>query len=286
LRTILEERSTKLELAAIGCVLGLAILCKVTSIVTIPFFAIALGSKIWLLEGSNEKSRAPGRGTAAAAIVLAGAALLGGWFYLRNWLHYGKAILINTDLPQTVTWWEQPGFHTWAYYTSFGESLRHPFFSGFHSFWDGVYSTMWGDGLAAGMVQLATRHPMWNYDFMTLAYWLAAPSLLLLPLGFYRTLERARHDEDPRRRIALSLVAALVFVLSMALLLISLTTPYYAQAKAFYILTAVTPLSLVAAMGLAELPKRAAGRNFAVLRGLYFGWLATAAGVLALSFIG
>jgi hypothetical protein len=65
-----------------------------------------------------------------------------------------------------------------------------------------------------------------------------------------------------------------------------LELPYYAQAKAFYLLSAIVPLSLVASLGLAWLLETASSPRWVALRMIYCGWLATLAGALVLAFLG
>ncbi|TNF88501.1 MAG: hypothetical protein EP301_04815 [Gammaproteobacteria bacterium] len=194
--------------------------------------------------------------------------------------------MINVELPGRVGWWSQPGFHTWSYYTGFGEVLQRPFFAGFHSFWDGVYSTFWGDGLLAGMIRAETRHPFWRYDYMALGYWLALPATLLLIAGFFRLLGQAFTHGGTRRRLALSLLLTTLYVLAFSLLLVTFRVPYYAQAKAFYVLSAIVPLAVVAASGLSLAPDLLKGKRYSILRALYYGWLGAAAGCIALSYLG
>ncbi len=282
----LRSQSTTLRQAtAVGAGLGLAVLTKFTGLVLIPLYGIAIAVKVALFE-SLDRRPAILRALSTGGCVLASAIAIAGWFYLRNHRIYGSFIVWNVNLPGETTWWQQPGFHTAAYYLGFGESLSHPFFSGFHSFWDGVYSTFWGDGLVAGMIRVGTRHPFWNYDYMTLGYWFALPITLLIAVGFGRTLERAFRDDNLRDRICHSLMFAILYVLSFSLLLVTFRLPYYAQAKAFYILAATTPLSLVAATGLSEFPRLLGAERFRRARTLYYALLGTAAGVIVLSYLG
>jgi hypothetical protein len=262
-------------------VLGLAILTKFTALVAVPLVAVFAAAKASLQNG-----RRFAHGAAVAGGLLAGTGLVGGWWYLRNWLLLGRPVVGNWDLPGNAAWWEQPGFHTLGYYTSFGASLQYPFFAGYHSFWDGVYSTFWGDGLVAGMIRLATRHAAWNYDFMMLGYWLALPATALLILGFGRGLRFCVRADGLDRRVAMSLLMAFLFALSFALLAITLRLPYYAQAKAFYTLSGVLPLALVAGLGLAWIPERLTAPRWLPLRVLYSGWLGTLACVIVMSFLG
>jgi hypothetical protein len=269
------------HIAALALALGLAILTKFTSLVLVPLAALLLGVKLWLVDRLGWW-----RNASISAALLVAVASVGGWFYLRNWLLLGRPVVGNWDLPGNLVWWEQPGFHTLDYYTSFGFALHHPFFAGYHSFWDGIYSTFWGDGLVAGMIRLATRHEAWNYEFMTLGYLLALPATLLLLVGFARALRFCGTGREAGPRLAMSLLIAFLYALCFALLAITLRLPYYAQAKAFYVLSAIVPLALVAALGLAWLPERLIGRRWLPLRMLYSGWLCTLAAVLVLSFLG
>ncbi len=62
--------------------------------------------------------------------------------------------------------------------------------------------------------------------------------------------------------------------------------PYYAQAKAFYVLSAVVPLSLVAGAGMSLIPEALSADRHRILRALYYGWLGALAGCLGLTYLG
>ena len=81
------------------------------------------------------------------------------------------------------------------------------------------------------------------------------------------------------------LLLAYLVATSLALFTITLRLPYYAQAKAFYILSAIVPLSIVAALGLAWVPERLAGR-WPAASAIYSGWLGTLAATILLAFLG
>ncbi|MBW2695168.1 MAG: hypothetical protein JRE70_01760 [Deltaproteobacteria bacterium] len=266
--------------ALLSLTLGLALLTKFTSLLLAPVIAAVVALRAWWLDG-----RGVGRTIVRAGALLGGAGLVAGWFYLRNWIRFGDPLVWNLDVPGAATWWMQPGFHTPAWYTSFGEALRHPFFSGYASFWDGVYSTFWGDGLAGGMKSLSTRQPVWSYDFMTIGYRLAFPASLLIAAGWCGLLRESLRTRDIGRRLVLSLTTGLVFLLAFSLLYVTFSQPFYAQAKAFYVLAAIGPLSLVAAEGLAWIPRSAAGRRPWV-RIPYFGYLAALGGTIVATFLG
>jgi hypothetical protein len=276
-----EERQARRRLIALGATLGLALLTKFTSLALAPVIAFFAS-----LRGSWVEDRGPARSVIVFASLMGGAAAISGWFYLRNWILYGDAVVWNLDVPGAATWWMQPGFHTADYYTRFGEALRYPFFSGFSSFWDGVYSTLWGDGLVAGMIDLGTRHGQWRYDYMTLVYWLALPATALMGLGFYRMVRASFEGSDTARRLVYSLLTSVLFLLSFSLFLISIRLPFYAQSRAPYVLAATVPLAIVLCEGLARVPEWLGGARRPIVVALYWGWVGTLFSVIAISFIG
>jgi len=105
-------------------------------------------------------------------------------------------------------------------------------------------------------------------------------------VGFGRMLRTAVSDSDLGRRLAFSLLTCVLFVVAFALLRVTVSLPYYAQAKAFYVLSAVVPLSACAALGLAWIPERLSGPRWRPVRSLYAGWLTTLVGSIILSFLG
>ena len=142
-----------------------------------------------------------------------------------------------------------------------GSRLRHPYLAGFHSFWDGLYSTFWGDGGIAGRVYPADRHGLWSYDFMSAGYLLAIPATLLLLLGALRALGMALRDPDHRRRIAFSFLLTASWAVFFSLGFLTLRLPFFAQAKASYALCLITPLSLFFALGADRLDAALAERE-------------------------
>src|SRR5262249_4960680 len=99
-----------------------------------------------------------------SALALAMAALVCGWHYVRVWEHFGRPLIGNWDTRAGFSWWQDDGYRTSAYYLRFGEVLIRPWYNSFTSFADGIYSTLWGDGLFSG--QITNRLP-WNYDLMS-----------------------------------------------------------------------------------------------------------------------
>ena len=278
---LLVRRPQTWRLGLLGTLLGLAALTKFTVLVLLPIALVFVAGKLWRMD-REPPARVALRMLAAIVPVLA----IAGWFYLRNWLHFGDPLMANWGrMPGAGhTWWQQPGFHTFAYFTRFGEALQHPYMAGFRSFWDSTYSTFWGDGFIAGRVYPADRHGFWSYDFMSIGYWVALPASFLMLAGALRGVRLALHDPEAGRRAAFALLATSAWVVSLAYLYLSLRLGFFGQAKATYLLLLLTPLALWFALGFRGLDARLAPHPLA--RAALHGWLATFAGVLYLGFAG
>jgi hypothetical protein len=252
-RIMTDDRARTRDLVGLGVLLSLALLTKFTSLALAPLIVAFVLAKLLFLE------RRSGREVARiGAALAAGMAGLAGWFYLRSFIHFGDAVVWNLDIPGAPSWWLQPGFHTPAWLFTFGEGVRHPIFAGFSSFWDGLYSTFWGDGLVAGMQTARTRHGAWNETFMSVGYWLALPATIPIVYGTGRALGAAtRRGATPDgRTLARMLLAAVVLALLASSLLLSLRLPFYAQARASYLLAALGPIAILGADGFVALDER------------------------------
>jgi hypothetical protein len=275
---LLGARPRVWRLGLLGALLGLAALTKFTVLVLIPIALAFVAVRLWRVDREP-----PARLAARLLAVCLPALAIAGWFYLRNWIELGDPLVANWRLPGAGhTWWQQPGFHTLAYFTRFGEALVHPYMAGFRSFWDSGYSTFWGDGFIGGRVFPADRHDLWNYDFMSIGYWLALPATLLILAGALRGARLALRDPDPGRRAAFGLLAAAAWGLGLAYLFLTLRLAFFAQAKATYLLALLTPFAIWFALGFRGLDTALAGRPW--LRTALHGWLAAFAGVLYLGF--
>jgi hypothetical protein len=271
-RALVRPRVRLRDAAGVGAAVGLALLAKVTALVLAAVAGFFLVARVVQREGL--------RGGRIAAVALAYAApiaALSGWFFARSALRYGTPLVGNWNLPG-LDWWSQPGFHTPAYYTRFGEALSRPVLAGFRSFADALYASFWGDGWIAGRASAAFPTEVWRWDFVAIGYWLALPATLALAAGVAVLCRRAFAREECARRAAWSFLLALGAGLATALLSLTLELPYFGQAKAPYLLGLVPALAVAFALGADALDRRLAraGGDGAALAGRAL-WLGTAA---------
>jgi hypothetical protein len=281
-RCLLARRARASHVVLAGVLLGLAILAKVSSLLLLPLVTGFLAAREWLADGRRLVAACLRPGLFAAVVVA-----VCGWFFARNRLRLGRFVVGNWNLPGTdAAWWQAPGFHTPGYYLSFGPGLERPFFSGFESFWDGLYATFWGDGFVAGVAAWSYRHPLWDYGFMGATYVLALPASVLLLVGFLRLVRQALRDPDVRRRVALSFLATVTVVTVYVVLYMTLVHPVYSMTKASYALSLVPLLSLALAEGALALHRALDAPRLRWLQVLYHGWSGAFVASLVLAFAG
>jgi 4-amino-4-deoxy-L-arabinose transferase-like glycosyltransferase len=236
LRLLKSDALRASQFAWLGVALGAAMLTKATGVLLLPVIIAAIVGKLVY-------ARVP------IAISLRNLGLLlvicfvvCGWHYARIWLRFGNPLLGNWDVLSGFTWWQDPGYHTAADYLRFGRSIVHPLFSGFAGFADGIYSTLWGDGLCGGTSSVSIA---WNQQPMVAGYlWAAIPTALIL-VGVVVAL--IRFVRNPSSELFLLFGFSAVIVLGLVFM--TLKVPSYAQAKAFYGLSALTPLCFFGALG-------------------------------------
>jgi hypothetical protein len=282
-RALLAERTSERCAAGIGAVLGLAALAKLSALALVPITMAALALKLVAVERrSGREALIPLGALAATAIAICG------WFYLRNWIELGNPIVTNWSFREPgLVWWQQPGFHTPDWYLSFGESLRHPYFSGFRSFWDGLYSSAFGDGFIAGRADPSDRHPFFRYDYMSACYVLALPVPLLVAAGIASALrDIVDTARAPRERVAELFLLAILGSVAYGYAALSLDAPFYSQVKASYGLLALAPVSIAFARGHALFAEKLRARLGGAADAALAGWLVAYAGSCALAIAG
>jgi hypothetical protein len=278
---LLSGRASPARLAGVGALLGLAVLTKVTSLLLIPVVAFFAGFSALVVEG-----RPAGR-SVGAALLVAGAALVlcGGWF-LRSHALYGQWLLWNHAIPGGEHFWQEPGFRTLGYYTGFGEALRHPYASTFHSFGDALYATFFGDGDTAGVATVSAWRELWNVQALGAAYALALPAAILTAVGLGLLVRDAFRDADPRRRMLATLLLSAIFVIGFALFQRSLALPYYSFVKGSFALGILAPLAVAAGRGMDAAHVALARAHPEWGPAILYGWLAAWIGAVGLGIWG
>jgi hypothetical protein len=279
LRTILAASSTRREDWFLGIWLGLALLTKYTSAFLVPILVGAVALKRWVIEDARTASIAAGGARALAAV-----AALAGWVYLRNWLSLGDPFVWNLDAWPDKALWQFPGFHTPGYFLRFGDALSQPWYSGFHGFWDSLYTTLWGDGMLSGAGGVESFDGSWRLDWMASVFLLALPATALVALGWIRAALGALRDASLRRRLALSLLVGLPPLFLASLVSLELHFPFWSFAKAFYALFLAPTLAFFGVLGFDLLDHVLAARAPTGVRSLLFGWAAAFLGAIVLSY--
>jgi tetratricopeptide (TPR) repeat protein len=275
LRMLNQERISWKACLGLGLCLGAALLTKATAFLTVPPIAGALLWNQWLArrDGTPHSAlRIP-----HLAVALVACFVVSGWHYGRLWAQCGSPFIGVWDPRLGFSWWQDDGYRTSAFYLRFGSVLAHAWFGSFQSFGDGIYSTLWGDGLLGGKANLIARPP-WNYDLMAVGYWLALVPTLAVVVG--AVLAILKFLQQPSAQWFLLL--GLAFLSVLALLHLSLVLPYQCHVKAFYVLCALLPLCAFGAVGFDALCHRGPGLRTVI--GIAFGvWVINSCAALWVS---
>src|SRR6185503_5955718 len=108
------------EVALLGVLVGLAALTKATGLLLAPIVATVLLAR----RAGAENARWPRVGSAATALGVA--LVVAGWFYARNWIHFGKPFVGGWDAAIGVRWWQDPSYRVPEQLFRFGFSLHTP----------------------------------------------------------------------------------------------------------------------------------------------------------------
>jgi tetratricopeptide (TPR) repeat protein len=164
-------------------------------------------------------------------------------------------------------WWQEDGFRAGSFYFRFGKALVQPLYSSFHGFWDGMYSTLWGDGLCGGSATFDSRPP-WNYELLALGYWLALVPTLAVVTGFVIAAGAFLRRPSPQWMLLIGTAAIFVF----AAIYFSLIAPGASQVRASFGLMLLVPFCAFFAFGLNRL--LSVRRGFGVVLGTLVLWSA------------
>ena len=236
LRLLKSEVPRASQFAWVGVALGATILTKVTGVLLLPIVIAAVAAK---LRGARTSITIAVRNL---GLLVAICFVVCGWHYARIWVKFGTPLVGNWDAISGFSWWQAPGYHTALDYLRFGRSLVHPLFSGFAGFADGIYSTLWGDALFGGAASLTVA---WNQQPLVAGYlWALIPTALISIGAVVAIIQFVRKPS-----IELFVLLGFSSVLMLGLVFMTLKIPSYAQAKAFYALSAITPICFFGALG-------------------------------------
>jgi hypothetical protein len=242
---------------ALGGLFGLALLAKVTAVVLLPALCLCL---IWIAQRRGAFVVGAARCVSA---TLGSAGAIAGWYYVRNWLHFGRPFVGGWDPSRGFAWWQDPGYRIPSDFTGFGAALSEPIYAAVHGLWDGLCSTLWLDGYLSGVIM-----PLpWNYDFLVSMSVLSIPMTLA---GLVGTASAVLGFRDPSNRPMLFCVACLATLVA-AIGLLFLMVPTYSSAKATYALGLTPCIALLCASGLAPVLRYGAGRI--LVSGYVCAWL-------------
>jgi tetratricopeptide (TPR) repeat protein len=245
LRVLGDEHPSVARHALLGLCLGAALLTKITALVVAGSVFLVLAGR--LLARREQRPDVWLRGVGVTLLVTV---VVSGWHYARVWSHYGTPLVGNFDLASGFWWWQPPGFGTAAYLCGFGHALTEPFYSAVYGLPDGLYSTLWGDGMCGGMGAW-THRPPWNYDLMAAGYLLALLPTAAIVIGLAIALwQLLRHP-----RAEWFLLLGVLAGLTIALLYQFLRYPYYGHGRASYLLTGLLPACALGALGLDALAR-------------------------------
>jgi hypothetical protein len=239
LRLLASEKDNPLLALGIGAVLGAAMLSKLTALLAVPVLLVALGLRLIQCNLIPLMAKLRSMGLCILACVL-----VCGWHFFRVWRQIGALPLPNSQTAPTSGWWQDPGYHTISYYLSFGKALATPLFSNVYSFADGIYSTLWADGLISGASNVLHRPP-WNYDLMKLGCLLAIAVCLLAIIGCAVFTRKLIQKPEPTPL----LITGTLAIFAAGIVLLTLRNPWMASVKAFYALPALLPFCAAIAAG-------------------------------------
>jgi len=244
LRILRSEAASIKASVWLGFSLGACMLTKYTGVIIA--FVVLLSLVGWLVAGRRRVYE----WFATIGVTGLVSVLICGWRYAGMWSRHGTPFVGNWDQGIGAAWWQDPGYQTAAYFLRFGRSLTFPFFSGYHRFGDGIYSTLWGDGLIGGGTVLEPwSGSPWNYDLMAIGYVLALVPTLAVLLGGLMILIRMIKQPATDWLLLIAVLAAA----SAMVALMTFKVPSYAQAKAIYGMVAAVPFCILGAYGADQL---------------------------------
>jgi hypothetical protein len=201
------------------------------------------------------------------------ALVIAGWFYVRNWIHYGDLFAGNWDYATGFHYEQSPGYRTAGFYTNLGElPWQLPQRTTSASVWEVMYATFWTDPLGFFLPRTDAR-----VDFLqSLILCLAFFPMVGIALGFLRACRLLIFEGWDHPFLIL---VTMSFWTLAAIVLFTLELPFYSTVRAFFALSLIPAIGVFAGLGL-ELLSRQLGR----LRVLMYADLACLYGLILFLF--
>ncbi|MCL7452615.1 MAG: glycosyltransferase family 39 protein [Anaerolineae bacterium] len=223
----------------LGVVLGCAALSKVSGLLLWPFAGLVLVVLAW-------RSKRLALGLVTVALVFGLAALISGWWYVRNWVLYGDVTGLNLMLD--IMGRRALGF-------GLGDALAE---------FEGIRRSFWA--LFGQYNVLAPAWLYWAYDLI----------VLLSLVGLFRYLARVIRQRDRANLVATGWLAAWALIVFLGVIRWTLTTTG-SQGRLLY--PGIAAISILLVRGWLELvPARCRFRQW-VVTGIGAGFLVVAISV-------
>ena len=226
----------------LGVFAGGAMLAKLSALIFLPVLFAAL-----LAHLLSQRESTLIAWLKVLVVPIAVCLLVCGWYWWPVW-NEGGPYANSSRWGYGTGWWQQDGYRTLGYYFRFGQTLAHPLYAGFHSFWDGLYSTLWGDALCGGAVSVDARPP-WNYELLKGGYWIALVPTLAVALGFGFAFAQVLRRGSAKWLLPVG--TTLLF--GVAAVYFSLIAPGTSQVRSSFGLMLLVPFCAFFALGLERL---------------------------------
>ncbi|MBW2287611.1 MAG: glycosyltransferase family 39 protein [Deltaproteobacteria bacterium] len=246
----------------IGFVCGLCLLSKYTGL----FVFVSIASLLALRTLSEADSDVRLRTAGVLALFLAVVVAISGWFYLRNFVHYGDPFIGNWDSASGFRYEQPPGYRPASFYVDFGSLFWHiPERVRWSGFWEAIYGSLWMD-VPGYLVAPESRG---RDSLGSVILWLALLPSVGIVVGF---LSACRHLLQREWNHPFFIAVTTSFWTLMSVMLFTLETPYYSTAKAVFLLSLIPAIAAFAGLGLDGMCRRLGRLRFllyANLAGLY-----------------
>ncbi len=255
-----RERVHWAQAVLLGAACAAGLMAKYTGLFVFASVAAAL---------SLRQGRQGWRAQRTAALAIAVALALCGWYYARNVQLFGRVFVMSQDLPR-YAFYQVPAYHDFAFLTHFGRSLvQEPEKAAFEGYWDGTFASLWADAQSCGFLDPQTPGVL-RLEAVTL--WLALVPAAAIVLGFALAVRRLLREgfDHPFFVPVLTTVTTITGVV-----LFTLEQPVFSAVKSWYLWSLLVPAALYAALGL-ERMSRQLGR----LRFLLYAHLTALSGLV------